>query len=168
MERKIIKLNESQLKKIIKECVKRVLKEKKVIKEGNTHSDLYAYVSGKELIEEVAWNLIPDDVTERQARRQYAQQLIEKWVMSDPAIKKIYKTEYTIWAEGSDEEPGMWSDGGSSFDITNDDGLDDDIKQIKDDKLRELIYEQEEYELNNLNFNNYTEEQQDYVDSEDL
>ena len=36
MERKIIKLNESQLKKIIKECVKRVLKEKKVIKEGNT------------------------------------------------------------------------------------------------------------------------------------
>lgn len=142
-----------------------MLKERKLIKEGKC--DYYADIPGSEIIEDVAWDFMPDSITEYENRHKYLMQIIKKWAANDPIIQKIYDTDYTIWAEGWYEEATMWDDGGSGFDITSDDGLEDDISQIKNDKLRELIDKEANYKIERLDFSNYTEEREDYYNAEE-
>ena len=152
-----VRLTESRLKKMISESVKRVIKEqRRLLKEGAAH--LYDYIDGYALIENLADELYPD--------MDYAE-AVEKVCASDPAIAKICDREYCISADGYSSEPTYWDDGGSSIDVTDDDGLTEDIKQIKNPQIRQFLDKLSEEWIGKLEFRGcYEDDRQDYADAE--
>ena len=152
MKKNVIRLNEGQLRRMISETVRRVLKE--------SQNEFCADISGYELVEYAVWEVL-DDIPD-----EYVQN-VEGFVQAqnDPALADIYNKEYRVWAE-----PGFYD----KLELTGeDDGLDETIKKIRDPKIREAIskaYDVKlDYLLNNVGFGgfeNYTAAMRDYHYSE--
>ena len=144
MKRKAIKINESDLHRMIKRSVSRILNE--IYK--SEEPELYYILHGDEFIDD----LMSEEEYENAASK-------------DPILSKIYGTEYRLTAEVFADDDGYIY----KWNIVEDEGLQDDLKQIKDPGVRNLLWRGWQTFMKHLDINDFENDEEgrrDYANSE--
>ena len=150
--KKRIRINESTLRGIIRESIKRTIMESR----GNLFMDF----EGWELFEGV-FDIIPDT-----NGIDDFEPWLEEMKKMDPAIKEIADSEFSINAQGSYHN--YYDEGGQNdvdFDVLDDDTLWDLINEIKDPQIKQCakkVYDQKIWNESKYKMYDYPDAPEDY------
>ena len=147
MAKKIVRLNERQLRRMIAESVRRIIKE--------SSSSAYDYIDGKDLVENVFWKLVPESMSYDEGKRKIASMIAS---LNDPAIDELMDKEYTVYGEINYEESESY--------LTDDGGLEDTINKVRNPKLRAALMKEYDYYTKKLDFKDPDAEERDWADAE--
>ena len=152
--KKRIRINESTLRGIIRESIKRTIME--------SMGNLYMNFEGWELFEGV-FDIIPDT-----NGIDDFEPWLEEMKKMDPAIQEIADSEFTINAQSSYHN--YYDEGGQNdidFDVLDDDTLWDSINKIKDPQIKQCakkVYDEIIWNENKYKMYDYPDDSEDYWD----
>ena len=142
-----IRITESELKNMISEAVKRVIKES--YHGRNKSSVCYLKVNGNDFVKKTI--------------QKFGNGINPLVVSDDEQIAEIMNN-FLIEAEESYSPQTYWEPGGGSFEILDDDGLYDMIESIQDENIKKLFEKgYDEYVYSNPDYD-YGPDKDDFAD----